>query len=297
MRIIVAVFALLGALASFVTAQALQFRAADEKLQSEAQEILSLAVKIATQSYETLNAINQLSTTPCSAADLKELRYLLHHTQYLQDLGRSTEDKILCTAVWGELTKPIQLPKPVWKNERQTSFWVHIRGAPDERVASDILMAKGAISFTDSKLFQHLATTNENLWISLISSNGDHVFQSFGSGTPDIGPSLNQSTAFFSFTGRYAHVCAATIRMCALVQNKESENLAWKHPLASFSLIIFGALAGAGSGRIVSQRSSANRTLEKKIIRALDKELIEIAYQPIVHLGDGMIAGVEVLTR
>ncbi|WP_226941899.1 EAL domain-containing protein [Pseudooceanicola spongiae] len=291
-------FSFMGAIASFSVAQVFQFRMADDRLHVQAHDLLSLAVKIATQSRETLSAINRLTTSPCSEKDVQELRYILYLTPYIQDVGRSTEGKITCTAVWGQLTTPIQLPEAEWKNERRTALWRNIHGAPDNRLIYDIgLVAGKAVAFTRRNLFQHFETANKNFQAIIFSPYGDHVLASMGTGTPAMIPLLNQPNGILTYVGRHAYECEKNFDMCALVQSKVSKNITSTSPLTALSITLLGALAGAGAGHGLSRQILSKRTLEKQLERALERNLIGVVYQPIVRLSDRTIVGVEVLAR
>ncbi len=296
MRLMWISLAAAGALASLAVTQAVQTRAVDEQLEAEANRLLALGVEVARQSRQTLGAINALSTTACTAEDIVELRYIMYGARYLQDVGRSLDGRVICTAIWGVLADPIRLPAPDVTTSARELLWRDVRGVPDRRLTSDIGMSGEAVTFTRREIFAS-SEVSEDRRALLVAADGAHIFREFGEGADVLLDAVGKRNAPFRLRGRHRTVCDVEFGICAVVRSESSASIFGLAPGIALAVMLLGGAAGAGAGYAIQTHRRTARDLKKQLRRALRLNTFRVAYQPIVRLRDRGLAGVEALAR
>ncbi|NKX17007.1 hypothetical protein HGG75_22205 [Ochrobactrum pseudogrignonense] len=76
---------------------------------------MSHSVNVTQSGRNTLAVVNSTMQEFCSDENLTELRLLAYKAHYLRDIGRVLNNRIVCTALWGRLSPPADLPK--WDRE------------------------------------------------------------------------------------------------------------------------------------------------------------------------------------
>ncbi|NKB84337.1 hypothetical protein HED51_18595 [Ochrobactrum grignonense] len=109
-RWFVALIACVGIALTILLGQVELVRLSYVRLNDYRDDLLSHSINVAKSSRDTLSVVNGTSQVPCSDENLKELRLLTFRAHYFRDVGRVLNNRIVCTALWGRLSPPAELP-------------------------------------------------------------------------------------------------------------------------------------------------------------------------------------------
>ncbi|WP_353666309.1 EAL domain-containing protein [Marinomonas sp. THO17] len=275
------------------------------------QEARSLENYINVINYRTKQAVFQMrrsvaqvqnSVDICSTKDLNQLRKLVLHYPYIEDLGRITPDnKLICSALWGQFTPPIQLPDPMIHNGILTQVWPKLSNIFNTGQMRDILSSSNVFIVSSPTIFLELSRQMHNTGGVLYDKYSKQIFHIFDDMTHqeaiDAIQTAPQSFSFFQTNQILTlTMCPAGFNFCISGIDKSIgifDMSLWQW----LSGMLLGALMGVS---LIFQWifiHSKRRSMKYRLKLALKHQQFYSLYQPKIQLKTGKIIGVEALAR
>ncbi len=239
----------------------------------------------------------------CSDKDLNSLRIALLKYPYIEDIGRITEDhKLICSALWGPFTPPLELPKQA---NIDTSFrinWPETNGLFAKGQQRSVFSAGNAFVIPSPATFTDLIRHSRKTGSVLYSSKKQHIYRIFD----DI--TLEEAKKAMSYSKNNVpmlptanniltlRICPAGFNFCATAIDKRTgyfDMNIWQWLWA----ILVGAFFGMFMAFSWAIFKSNRRSLIYRLKYAIKNDQIYSLYQPKIQLNTGKIIGVEALAR
>jgi len=292
-RLLVAITSGLGLLATLSVAQYAVDQRARDRVDQRNLTVLNRAADIAERSTDVLARALALRVRPCSREDLLELRIMAFESRFVRDVARIQRGAVRCTAAWGVLDAPMALPPP-HSARGAYRFWKDMPTSQTPRIRAD-LMATGDVMVTTAPgAFDGIEAVGEAAASLVVNREGTYVFQQFGDGQ-----ALLQQWRAHQGGGHEAYIasrCDARHALCALSSTPRA--YVWHEPWwLLLGLTLLGTLSGAAIGLLLRGYLERRRLLPAQLARAIRSETLGVVYQPIRHLGDRRLVGVEALAR
>lgn len=255
--------------------------------------LLEHAQDVARAGVDGLNKALLIDAAPCGDEDLAELRLIAFHSRYIKDVGRLSNGRLICTAIWGRLPTPVKLVAPN-RLVRGYSLWRSVAAPGDGRIKVDLASYGNAIVTTAPTAFERVAVPMEGGGALVVTRDGRHRFQSFGA-VQEMSRGTNG--ALTPSAGHVAtRACSSEFDICVVAQ--AASGSLWNEPSWTVTSILALALAGgAGSGALLKVFQGRREALDLMLTRAIRHGDIDLVYQPLRRLSDRQMIGVEVLAR
>ena len=291
------VAAAFGLLAGYWIGRTIALRLTVRELGHDATGIIGESEMFARDAHAALDTMNASPYPYCSEEDMESLHNLLYHSHFLIEIGRIRDNKIACSTTLGRKHLPsTELPKP---DSIGTDGVKVYRDIPFFRLPNVVVIA---LQMGDSYLvmFPYINSLREPIPANI------NIFRTArGQPPPPTGGSAQPSWQRLTRDGDfrignilYSTRCSSLSidNICMTASLSVSEALQVKHrELKVF--IVFGGLSGGLFGFLVALLYRRNRSLENQLRRAIRKDKLRMAYQPIVDLASGEIVGAEALAR
>jgi sensor c-di-GMP phosphodiesterase-like protein len=250
--------------------------------------------------HSALDTMNASKYPYCSEEDLGLLRKLLYASHFLKEIGRIRDNKIVCSTKLGrEDPSGAELPQPdaIGTDGVKAYRNIPVFRLPDVRV----------VALRDADSYVVLFPYFDNLrGISAIHKKVTTVSDSeqnrslLLAGAPSP-PSWNQLTTSGDF--RIGEIMFSTRcsslkinHICTTAYLSFSEALELDHR-DQYTFTFLGGLIGIFIGAFCSILYGRKPSMEKQLRRAIKKDQLRVAYQPIVDLANRSIVGAEALAR
>lgn len=267
-----------------------------DRLREYSDKIIEQSTSVSSMDISVLTLANESQEPPCSGADLKELRYILFHYEYLQDIGRTQDGYLLCTASWGRFSMPLMLPPAQRHQADGYDLWKNAESVMDPRLVADMAARGSAIVFTSPTAFKLFENPPPDFGALVLTRDGQHLFRSFGD-TTGLAERFAQSGNAFEVGPRVtSSTCAADLDIC-VVTALDRVNILRQPTFTWLGIICLGGLAGGAAGLTAAHYCLSRPPLHQQIRRAIADGRLEIVYQPVVRLRDQQVVGVEALAR
>lgn len=295
-RAVILAFATVGALLFLLIGQVTLLELSWPRLAAYLGGVLDRAVAVAQASRDAASSVESEGLAICSGPDLENMRYALFLNEYLSDIARVVDNRILCSAGWGQLARPVELPKPQRVQASGTELWANIRSPMDERLTVDMARRGSVIAFTAPAAFRLYETPDENHAVVVLTRDGGHIFRSYGD-THGLAEQLGSRRVRLQFGPRLtARSCSKTIDICAVAALSNVSIL--RQPMGVWLGLGAAGAATAGSlGFALVLRRRDLASLPQQIRRAVALGRLAMVYQPLVRLRDRQMVGVEALAR
>jgi len=272
-------------------------------LQNYLEGVIDRTKQSVFQMRTSLNLAMTNDQMACSDEDLNSLRETLLKYPYVEDLGRiSADHKLLCSALWGTFTSPLELPAQGHQDSHFSLSWPDTTGLFVTGLQRAVFSSGDAFVVPSPATFADLTRYARKTGSVLYSSNEQHVYQTFDditfeeaqkamSYSKDNVPLLPTANNLLTLT-----ICPAGFSFCATAIDKQTGyfDMSVKQWLWSVLVGVFFGLFTAFSWAIFK---SNRRSLIYRLKYALKNDLIYSLYQPKVQLNTGKIIGVEALAR
>lgn len=277
---------MLGIIISFSVAQFLWINSNHSHVESFSKELLKRASYVSENLNSALNNMSTSSVDKCTNEDVNKLKYIVFTHNFLKDAGLFKNNKILCSALWGDIPESYSFSGEHRKTEKNITIWNNI---PSYAVQGDFLdMNSKNNMFVVMTPHAYLAFENSNNGIKskITSLDGEMVLRTFGE---EISPD-NQSLSIDY------RICSKEYALCVHSQSSNKLfSVANYHLL--FVILLCGSVLGYSVWYVIKQNQSSHNSIASKLINALHSNLIHIEYQPIVNMETYKLHGVEALAR
>lgn len=266
------------------------------RLNDYRDNLLSHSVNVAKSGRDTLTVVNGTSQTLCSDDNLRELRLLTFKAHYLRDIGRVLNNRIVCTALWGRLSPPAELPAADREVDGGHRLWGQVAGIGSHMTKVDMVMHGTAIVFTSPVAFAIYERSQPNLSAHIISQDGQYIYRTFGDAT-QLTTQRPEKLAWYDLRShRITARCSDDLDLCVIAA-LTGVSIIQQSPGVLMALVAFGGLAGSGLGVAAVRWRRGHSSLPQQVKRSIADGRINVVYQPLVRLRDGHINGAEVLAR
>jgi sensor c-di-GMP phosphodiesterase-like protein len=232
----------------------------------------------------------------CSAADIGYFRALIFESELVKDAGRWNQDGIRCSAALGAPHKPIEIGAPAFAQQDGTQIFMNV-AAYRNHEPTTLLLARGNsyVVFTPQTRL-HLEAVP--MHFAITAMHAPTLKRGFL-----LGEDLSLSPKILAHEGimrsgdhLYATLCSVRFFDCVTTWSTVDELIAANRNGYNAGIALSGAICGM-VGFIFFSFYVNNKKLEKQLRRAIRAGRIGLAYQPIMELGTGRMAGAEALAR
>lgn len=295
-RWFVALVACVGVAITILLGQMELVRLSYIRLNDYRDSLLSHSLNVAKSGRDTLTVVNGTSQTLCSDDNLRELRLLTFKAHYLRDIGRVLNNRIVCTALWGRLSPPAELPAADREVDGGHRLWGQVAGIGSHMTKVDMVVHGTAIVFTSPVAFAIYERSQPNLSAHIISQDGQYIYRTFGDAA-QLTTQRPEKLAWYDLRShRIAARCSDDLDLCVIAA-LTGVSIMQQSPGVLMALVAFGGLAGSGLGVAAVRWRRGHSSLPQQVKRSIADGRVNVVYQPLVRLRDGHVNGAEVLAR
>jgi len=272
-------------------------RLAQGHLKHAANVALDDSIAFSRDAHNALDGVAKSPYKPCSRQDLDYLHNLLHHSYLTMEIGRLSNERVICSTDLGNA----RLADTVFPDKYSLGVdGVKVyRDPPNFKVPLTVVtvLRKG----------DQYAVLNP--FINILRDNSqEHLFATV------LGPHPNPPYPLNEFSQRpnqkqltsngvyrigdalYVTQCSAITNVCETAVQTEGE-IATQEAVHIRLSAIFGAVLGAMLAMLISLELRQSQGLKRQLRRAIRKDLIRVVYQPVVEIATGRVVAAEALAR
>lgn len=288
--LLTAALALLGAALGCALGDRMDTGRTEQELQAYNFQLLQRAAAVAEEGQQVLERFRH-DAGPCSPADLARLREALFYARYLGDIARVRDGRLACSAIWGALGAPAELPPGGFRDPRGYRFWRDTAHPMAPSLQGDIAANDTMAVFTAPDAFDGYPAQDGRIGSVLLTRNGQYVFRRFPERAESAAPAGGLSAALWP--ALRARECAAPGAgdICAQSRTRLSDR--------TYTLILSmaGLAIGALAGVALALRNQQANSLTGALGAAMRRGEIHLVYQPVRELASGRMVAVEALAR
>jgi sensor c-di-GMP phosphodiesterase-like protein len=297
-----------GAIAAFGLARVLEIRLAEEALLRYAQDTLHVVDSSAAELDAGLNKVAQDGLPFCSDDEIALMRRIVYEAAFVKDLGRTQDGRLYCTSGLGRISKPPPMPAPV------LSFYSANQGAqveimPDNALAlapsarGFIAELRGVTAVLNPALYASL--NDPPMYVSGMVRDTQHqvVAPAFGRPTPLSTGEVLAGKLLERGGTMYQPLCDNVRAICVIATETRADMLARRRgvfisfPATTVIFSVAGGVLGLSIASSIVLFYHRQRSLERRLRRAIRNRQIVCAYQPVVDLATNAVVGAEALAR
>ncbi len=278
-QVIIAATAALGMAAGFALGSMLAVPLAELHLKNYLSRIAVQETASVQEAHGLLAKLQHSSFPACSDAELASLRELVFRSDYIKDAGRIQKGVIECSATAGRPAHAIGQFKSAPAAADGTIAYTNLIPLRDDNLKrSGLQLGSNFIIFGS-----HLPVIDGRLPIHLAMSPA-------GENTPASDQIIRNGNTLL------ATHCSTTVLTCEAASLTVDEARQGEFGVAAGTAGI-GCIAGTLIGFLLSAWRRRHLSMEQQLRRSIEKEELQVVYQPIVNLVDGKIIGAEALAR
>jgi sensor c-di-GMP phosphodiesterase-like protein len=283
------------ALAGLAVGLSVAFKATTRKLDRYATSILQYADAYSDEIVSTLDQVNASPFPFCSDQDIARLRSLAFQGHLVKEIGRVRDKALYCTSVNGRLDHPIPegTPDIVLASGRTISLHRLLETVPG--MYGDITHYRGASFISAQNAFGDLTEAPMTYTTALTNRSTGKVLRTAGVPLALSSEEVFAEKELLKGAVLFLPKCSTRYAPCVVTGITVHDALRLNRPLI-FGFVLLGVLSGVALGfTLIIQRRK--RTLATQLRSAIHRELLTVAYQPIVDVKTGTILGAEALAR
>lgn len=290
--------ALVGILLGYGWGREVILRSAQERLESFAENIRASNARSAAEARQVLRQINAVDLPPCSHQELEVFRKLIYGSQFLKDAGRSQNGTLQCSAVLGKLKQPLERLGTGFIRPDGTRAY---RNLAPYRVSGKTVVAiqsgNGIVVYNPYNLRSFIGQPMHFTVIDRDINTGA-VRILIGNEPPSrLGRgAFLTSGATRSRSMLYATRCNPQYSGCVTTYIAISDVL--RAQAREFRIYLgLSAACGVLLSLVIFMLYRRSSSMEQQLRRAIRRNELGVAYQPIVDMETGAIIAAEALAR
>ncbi|MGE0973103.1 EAL domain-containing protein (plasmid) [Klebsiella sp. WOUb02] len=241
-------------------------------------ELLNHSENVVIEQINALSSAEKIKGNECSISDLKTLKTISLQSQFISDIGKIQNGKVICSALWGSNEIPYNLDGGRLTKNGFT-IWDGFRGFQVRDVQIDMTYIGASFIVTSPGAFSSYKKI-EGILLETTDFNGKIIIHSFGKSN-GVNISRVRCSKYFDFC----------------IKGKKSYLLNINNNYHVSLFILFSFLIGAAVSFAHQKYTLINSSLGKRLTKALKEKKIHAHYQPIFNIKKGTITGFEALAR
>ncbi len=276
-----------GVCAGYLLGRTLTLNQSQARLEQYAARIINSDERSKSESRQVLAAMNASAYPACSDAEITYFNQLVFSAQYLKAAGRMHDGRIQCSTAFNAGAQPKQQFKPDVLQRDGTQMYMNL--APF-RVSGKLVVAvqsRDAFIVYSPYMFSSMMDRTTQVTFTDLDAPGRGGERS---------AVLIRNGRFEDGGLIYGTRCLADGALCASAHLPIAEALA-SNRVEVGGLVAAGGLAGTLLGFVCAVIYRRQHGVESQLLRAISKDALQVAYQPIVDLADEQIVEAEALVR
>lgn len=287
-----------GLLLGYLWGREVTLRSAQERLVRFAERIRASAENSADEARRVLQELNELPDPSCSDAELDAFGRLIYSSEYLKDAGRMADGKIACSALLGRLAHPFGGIGPGFMRPDGTHAYRNLGPYKIQGETVVAVQSGNALVVYSPYNLRPLQSPPMQFIVSdrdLSTGRMRHLIGQVP--IPEPGQAVFTTDGIARYHGTlYATRCTARYAGCMTAYISVDDAIQSEN--AQFRIYIgLSGLCGALWGLVISMVYRRNRSIEQQLRRAIRRNQLNVAYQPIFDLESGRPVAAEALAR
>lgn len=262
------------------------------------QSLMAQANKMVISAEIVLARVNISPFKPCSDSDHAYLRKLIFSAHFIKDIGRLSDNRLMCSSLLGAVTNPHR--RRIADVQRRDGTFIYGRrelvtpdsfGAVLGKEQANVVLANSTFDlFHSARYAFSIFMTDEYRAHSALLFY--YPFNSVAQRTfiPARWRYENKSHALQEFS------CDDASGICIHLTLRAGKTTQRDYLIMLLSTC-FGMISGGGLGTAWIAYGNRSRSLSSLLKKALFHDELDVVYQPIVTIADGKLTGFEALLR
>ncbi len=293
---LILVATVLGTFAGLLLCRILLLNTAHKQLRAYAARLVVHGDALGKETDDVLAAVNNSPHELCSEKDIAFMEGIAFQAHFLKDVGRVRDNAFICSANLDRIQSPVPVTaEPYAVTPTGRKIYMDQPQLIGNYRATGIVFRNAGIIIDESAF---LDASEPPMRYTMFTANPQtHALVRI------FGDSLSLSPADIFSQGAvlrdgflYVSACSVSYGMCE-VASLRIGSIRQEHLNLLIAFALFGAFVGWSLAQMWVLFYKRERTMEKKLRRAVRRKQLYLVYQPIVSLPSGRMVGVEALIR
>ena len=286
----------LGAPSGYWLGRATLLHTADNSLSNYASDLVHHADEYAVELRTIRDALIRSRYSYCSREEIAAMQGMTFNSLQVKEIGRIHDGKLDCSAFLGRLDPPLTEPPVDMTLDADTHVYLKVPLLIANMAPGTILESGGIAVVLSPNSFDHWSRPHVRYMVLIVNREKAQIGQIAGE-TLQVDPAwVFQQQEKLVGGELYRSRCSTRSSVCIVTAESTEDALLGSRPLL-LEYCGLGGFAGLGLGLAFAQFYLQRTGLAQQLRRAIRKDLISLAYQPIFELPTHRMVGVEALVR